>query len=89
MFLLDKIENICIINKIIILHIYDIIDEKLYQQIITIIKIRNKVIVHKVDLIGILGGLIGLVRGSIRLHTIIKIFKIEPRIAVGTNMLIS
>ena len=40
-------------------------------------------------LIGILGGLIGLVLGSIRLPAIIKIFKIEPRIAVGTNMLIS
>jgi uncharacterized protein len=40
-------------------------------------------------LIGILGGLVGLVLGSIRLPAMIKIFKTEPKIAVGTNMLIS
>lgn len=40
-------------------------------------------------LIGLLGGLIGLVLGSIRLPAMIKIMKIEPKIAVGTNMLIS
>lgn len=40
-------------------------------------------------LIGILGGLVGLVLGSIRFPAIIKILKIEPKIAVGTNMLIS
>ena len=40
-------------------------------------------------LIGILGGLVGLVLGSIRLPAIIKILKTEPKIAVGTNMLIS
>lgn len=40
-------------------------------------------------LIGILGGLVGLVLGSIRLPAMINIFKTEPKIAVGTNMLIS
>ena len=40
-------------------------------------------------LIGILGGLVGLVLGSIRLPAIIKILKTEPKIAVGTDMLIS
>ena len=40
-------------------------------------------------LVGILGGLVGLVLGSIRLPAIIKILKTEPKIAVGTNMLIS
>jgi uncharacterized protein len=40
-------------------------------------------------LIGLLGGLIGLVLGSIRLPAMINIMKIEPKIAVGTNMLIS
>ena len=40
-------------------------------------------------LIGILGGLVGLVLGSIRLPSMIKILKTEPKIAVGTNMLIS
>jgi uncharacterized protein len=39
--------------------------------------------------IGILGGLVGLVLGSIRLPAMIKILKTEPKIAVGTNMLIS
>jgi uncharacterized protein len=40
-------------------------------------------------LIGILGGLVGLVLGSIRLPAMINILKTEPKIAVGTNMLIS
>ncbi|NOJ32807.1 MAG: hypothetical protein DA329_11780 [Candidatus Nitrosocosmicus sp.] len=39
--------------------------------------------------IGILGGLVGLVLGSIRLPTMINLLKTEPKIAVGTNMLIS
>jgi uncharacterized protein len=38
---------------------------------------------------GILGGLVGLVLGSIRLPTMIKILKTEPKIAVGTDILIS
>jgi uncharacterized protein len=40
-------------------------------------------------LVGIFGGLVGLVLGSIRLPAMIKILKTEPKIAVGTNMLIS
>jgi uncharacterized membrane protein YfcA len=40
-------------------------------------------------LVGILGGLVGLVLGSIRLPAMIKLLKTEPKIAVGTNMLIS
>jgi uncharacterized protein len=39
--------------------------------------------------VGILGGLVGLVLGSIRLPAMIKLLKTEPKIAVGTNMLIS
>ncbi|HJS64955.1 MAG TPA: sulfite exporter TauE/SafE family protein [Nitrososphaeraceae archaeon] len=39
--------------------------------------------------VGILGGLVGLVLGSIRLPALIKILKTEPKVAVGTNMLIS
>ena len=39
--------------------------------------------------VGVLGGLVGLVLGSIRLPAMIKILKTEPKIAVGTNMLIS
>ena len=39
--------------------------------------------------VGILGGLVGLVLGNIRLPAMIKILKTEPKIAVGTNMLIS
>lgn len=38
---------------------------------------------------GVIGGLVGLVLGSIRLPVMIKILKTEPKIAVGTNMLIS
>ncbi len=40
-------------------------------------------------MIGIIGGLVGLVLGSIRLPAIINILKTEPKIVVGTNMLIS
>ena len=40
-------------------------------------------------LVGILGGLVGLVLGSIRLPAMIQILKTEPKIAVGANMLIS
>ena len=40
-------------------------------------------------LVGIFGGLVGLVLGSIRLPAMIKILKTEPKIAVCTNMLIS
>lgn len=39
--------------------------------------------------IGILGGLVGLVLGSIGLPTMINLLKTEPKIAVGTNTLIS
>ena len=40
-------------------------------------------------MVGILGGLVGLVLGSIRLPAMIEILKAEPKIAVGTNVLIS
>jgi len=36
--------------------------------------------------IGILGGIVGLVLGSIRMPAMISILKMEPRIAVGTNL---
>jgi len=38
--------------------------------------------------IGILGGLVGLILGSIRLPALIRLLKVEPRIAAGTNTLI-
>jgi len=36
--------------------------------------------------IGVLGGLVGLVLGSIRMPAMISILKMEPRVAVGTNL---
>jgi uncharacterized membrane protein YfcA len=36
--------------------------------------------------IGILGGLVGLVLGSIRMPAMISILKMQPRTAVGTNL---
>jgi uncharacterized membrane protein YfcA len=36
--------------------------------------------------IGILGGMVGLVLGSIRMPAMISILKMEPRTAVGTNL---
>lgn len=36
--------------------------------------------------IGFLGGLVGLVLGSIRVPAMISILKMEPRLAVGTNL---
>jgi uncharacterized membrane protein YfcA len=36
--------------------------------------------------IGFLGGLVGLILGSIRMPTMISILKMEPRIAIGTNL---
>jgi uncharacterized membrane protein YfcA len=36
--------------------------------------------------IGLLGGIVGLVLGSIRLPAMISILKMEPRVAVGTNL---
>jgi uncharacterized protein len=36
--------------------------------------------------VGFLGGLVGLVLGSIRMPAMISVLKMEPRIAVGTNL---
>lgn len=36
--------------------------------------------------IGFLGGLVGLVLGSIRLPSMISILKMDPKVAVGTNL---
>jgi uncharacterized membrane protein YfcA len=36
--------------------------------------------------IGVLGGLVGLILGSIRMPAMISILKMEPRVAVGTNL---
>jgi uncharacterized membrane protein YfcA len=36
--------------------------------------------------IGILGGVVGLVLGSIRMPAMISVLKMEPRVAVGTNL---
>lgn len=39
--------------------------------------------------VGFLGGLVGLVLGSIRLPAMIQILKMEPKVAVGTNLAVS
>jgi uncharacterized membrane protein YfcA len=36
--------------------------------------------------VGFLGGLVGLVLGSIRMPTMMSLLKMEPRVAVGTNL---
>jgi uncharacterized membrane protein YfcA len=36
--------------------------------------------------VGFLGGLVGLVLGSIRMPAMISVLKMEPRIAIGTNL---
>ncbi len=36
--------------------------------------------------VGLLGGLVGLVLGSIRMPAMISILKIKPKVAVGTNL---
>ncbi len=36
--------------------------------------------------IGFLGGLVGLVLGSIRMPAMISLLKMEPRVAIGTNL---
>jgi len=36
--------------------------------------------------IGFLGGLVGLVLGSIRMPTMISILKMQPKVAIGTNL---
>ena len=38
--------------------------------------------------VGLLGGAVGLILGSIRLPVIVRILRTEPRIAAGTNLLI-
>lgn len=39
--------------------------------------------------VGILGGLVGLVLGSIRMPAMISVLKMEPRMAVGTNLAVA
>ena len=38
--------------------------------------------------VGLLGGAVGLILGSIRLPALIRILRIDPRIAAGTNLFI-
>ncbi len=38
--------------------------------------------------VGLLGGAVGLILGSIRLPALIRVLKIDPRIAAGTNLVI-
>jgi uncharacterized membrane protein YfcA len=52
-------------------------------------KSKNKIILTESIIgfaIGILGGLVGLVLGSVRLPTMISVLKMNPSIAVGTNL---
>lgn len=39
--------------------------------------------------IGILGGMVGLVLGSLRLPAMLRVLRMDPRIAVGTNLSVS
>ena len=38
--------------------------------------------------VGLLGGAVGLILGSIRLPALIRILKVDPRVAAGTNLFI-
>ena len=38
--------------------------------------------------VGLLGGAVGLILGSVRLPALIRILKVDPRIAAGTNLVI-
>ena len=38
--------------------------------------------------VGLLGGAVGLILGSIRLPALIRVLKMDPRIAAGTNLAI-
>ena len=38
--------------------------------------------------VGLLGGAVGLILGTVRLPALIKILKIDPRIAAGSNLFI-
>ena len=38
--------------------------------------------------IGLLGGAVGLILGSIRLPALVRVLKVDPRIAAGTNLFI-
>ena len=45
-------------------------------------------LVVTVAAVGLLGGAVGLILGSIRLPALIRILKVDPRIAAGTNLVI-
>jgi uncharacterized protein len=50
---------------------------------------KNKLILLESSIgfgVGVLGGLVGLVLGSIRMPAMISILKMEPKVAVGTNL---
>lgn len=50
---------------------------------------KNKLILLESSIgfgVGLLGGLVGLVLGSIRMPAMISILKMEPKVAVGTNL---
>jgi uncharacterized membrane protein YfcA len=52
-------------------------------------KSKNKIILTESIIgfaIGLLGGLVGLVLGSVRMPTMISVLKMNPSIAVGTNL---
>ena len=38
--------------------------------------------------VGLVGGAVGLILGSIRLPTLIRVLRVDPRIAAGTNLFI-
>ena len=38
--------------------------------------------------IGVVGGAVGLILGSLRIPALIRVLKVDPRVAAGTNMFI-
>ncbi|MCI0564961.1 MAG: sulfite exporter TauE/SafE family protein [Nitrososphaera sp.] len=48
---------------------------------------RSRIVESVIGLgVGFLGGLVGLVLGSIRLPAMISVLKMEPKVAIGTNL---
>ena len=38
--------------------------------------------------VGVLGGAVGLILGTVRLPALIRVLRVDPRVAAGTNLLI-
>jgi uncharacterized protein len=70
-------------------HYDDILSGKRVNEGNRLIESRKRLIILESAIgfgIGILGGLVGLILGSIRMPAMISILQMEPKIAVGTNL---